>query len=317
MDRFAAMSTFVAIVDAGSLSAAARRLQSSAAAVSRQLAALEEELGARLINRTTRRLTLTEGGRSYYERCKRILGDLGEAEAALSVHQVAPAGRLIVSAPVPFGSRFLAPVLADFMRQYPQVDIDLSLTDRFVNLVEEGIDVAVRIGARGDSSLIARRLGSFRRVVCGAPAYLADLGEPREPADLARYKCLIFTRLFDAYEWHFAKGGRELPVRVSASLRADSLDVIMQAALDGAGLCLANSWQIREHVAAGRLKVLLRDYELPEVPIHIVYPHARLLSAKARAFIEFVVERCAKEDFASLVPPPPRRRSLDGRRRVG
>jgi DNA-binding transcriptional LysR family regulator len=317
MDRFAAMSTFVAIVDAGSLSAAARRLESSAAAVSRQLSALEEELGARLINRTTRRLTLTEGGRSYYERCKRILGDLDEAEAELSEHQVAPAGRLVVSAPVPFGSRFLAPVLADFMRQYPQVDIDLSLTDRFVSLVEEGFDVALRIGPLGDSTLIARRLGSFRRVVCGAPAYLAKLGEPKEPADLARYKCLIFTRLFDAYDWHFAKDGREIPVRVSGSLRTDSMDVVLQAALDGAGLCLANSWQLREHVAAGRLKVLLRDYELPEVPINIVYPHARLLSAKVRAFIEFMVERCAKEDFASLAPPPARRRSLDGRRRVG
>jgi DNA-binding transcriptional LysR family regulator len=193
-------------------------------------------------------------------------------------------------------------VLAEFLRRYPKVEIDLSLTDRFVNLVEEGVDVAVRIGPLGDSSLIAGRVGSFRRIVCGAPTYLKKFGEPKDPADLADHNCLIFTRLFDAHDWHFSRDGREFPVRVSGALRADNLDVVLRAALDGAGLALLNSWQVREHVAAGRLRVLLQDYELPEVPIHIVYPHARLLSAKVRAFIDFLAAHWGKEDFASLGP---------------
>ena len=186
MDRLSAMMAFARVVEAGSLSAAARALDTSLASVSRQLAALRRRLGARLINRTTRRIALTEGGRAYYERCKRVLADIEEAEAALSRRHAMPSGRLVVSAPIAFGEVYLAPIIAGFLARHPKVTIDLSLVDRFVNVVEEGIDVALRVGALADSSLIARRLGTFRRVVVASPAYLESRAAPRRPADISR-----------------------------------------------------------------------------------------------------------------------------------
>jgi DNA-binding transcriptional LysR family regulator len=320
MDRFAAMATFAKVVENGSLSAAARALNLSLASVSRQLAALEEQLGARLMNRTTRRLALTEGGRAYYERCRRILGDLAEAESALSQYQATPTGRLIVSAPMLFGRHYLAPALPGFLARYPQVTIELTTIDRFVNLVEEGIDVAVRIGALSDSSLVARRLGAFRRCVCASPRYLSARGMPREPADLAGHDCLAFSMLIDADRWRFGVDGREVAVPVAGRLRSNNQDALIDAALAGAGIVLAPSWLVRRHVAAGRLRVVLEAFEPPPTPIHAVYPHARLLSAKVRAFVDYLVASWSEEDFAGLPAgwlrrPRARRGSRSGIRR--
>ncbi len=297
MDRLAAMATFARVVETGSLTAAAGALRTSLASVSRQLGALEEQLGARLLNRTTRRLSLTEGGRSYYERCKRILGDVEEAAAALSRFQGAPSGRLVVSASVLFGQRFLAPALPGFLARYPQISIDLQLADRFVNLVEEGVDAAVRIGGLVDSSLVARRVGEFRRVVCASPGYFKREGMPRVPADLSRYGCLVYSSLVDADRWRFLVDGREVAVPVTARLRSNNQDVLLRAALDGAGIMLATSWLVRDHVASGALRVALAEFEPPPTPIHIFYPHARFLSAKTRALIDHLAADWRDTDF--------------------
>lgn len=300
MDRLAAMTAFVRVVEAGSLSAAARALNTSLASVSRQLAALERRLGARLMNRTTRRIALTEGGRAYYERSKRVLADIEEAEAALSQHQAMPSGRLVVSAPIAFGQVYLAPIIAGFLARHPRVAIDLSLADRFVNVVEEGIDVAVRVGTLADSSLIARRLGTFRRVVVASPAYLKSHAAPRRPTDIAGHDCLSFSMLIDPVRWHFVADGKEIAVPIAPRLRSDNQLALRQAAIDGAGLLLASSWFVREAVAAGRLQVVLDAFETPVVPIHVVYPHARLLSAKVRAFVDYLAAAWAGEDFAAV-----------------
>ena len=300
MDRLAAMTAFVRVVEAGSLSAAARALNTSLASVSRQLAALERRLGARLMNRTTRRIALTEGGRAYYERSKRVLADIEEAEAALSQHQAMPSGRLVVSAPIAFGQVYLAPIIAGFLARHPRIAIDLSLADRFVNVVEEGIDVALRVGTLADSSLIARRLGTFRRVVVASPAYLKSHAAPRRPVDIAGHDCLSFSMLIDPVRWHFVADGKEIAVPIAPRLRCDNQLVLRQAAIDGAGLLLASSWFVREAVAAGRLQVVLDEFETPVVPIHVVYPHARLLSAKVRAFVDYLAAAWAGEDFAAV-----------------
>jgi DNA-binding transcriptional LysR family regulator len=297
MDRLDSMAVFARVVESGSLSAAARTLGVSLASVSRQLAALEEKLGARLLSRTTRRLSLTEGGRAYYARCKRILGDVEEAEAEVSQFQASPSGRIVVSASMLFGSIFLAPVLSGFLDRYPRVSLELPLTDRFVNLVEEGIDLAVRVGGLADSSLVARRIGVFRRVVCAAPRYLKRRGVPREPAEVARHDCLIFSMLAEADRWRFSRDGRDIAVPVEGRLRSNSQEVLLRAALDSAGIMLAPSWLVRDHVAKGRLRVVLQEFEPEPTPIHILYPHARLLSAKVRALIDYLAGQWREEDF--------------------
>jgi DNA-binding transcriptional LysR family regulator len=321
MDRLDAMGVFAKVVEAGSLSAAARALGVSLASVSRHLAALEDQLGARLISRTTRRLSLTEGGRAYYERCKRILGDVEEAEAAVSQFQATPSGRVVVSASVLFGRTFLAPALPDFLERYPRVAVELTLTDRFVNLVEEGVDVAVRVGGLADSSLVARRIGGFRRVVCAAPAYLKRRGVPKEPADMTGHDCLIYSMLAEVDRWRFIIEEREVAIPVTGRLRSNNQDVLLRAALDSAGIMLAPSWLVRDHVASGRLRLVLEDFEPESTPIHILYPHARLLSAKVRALIDYLAARWREEDFgfgrsaAAAQFTAARRGSTGGRRR--
>lgn len=301
MDRLDAMAVFVAVAEAGSFSRAGKALGAPLTTVSRKVAQLEERLGARLFVRTTRRLGLTERGRAYLERCKRILGDVEEAELALADDQSTPSGRLIVSAPVLFGRIYLAPMLVPFIARHPRVRIEISLSDPYSDLVAEHIDVAIRIGQLEDSSMVARRLGTFRRVVCAAPSYLERHGVPQHPADLAHHDCLIFTMLTDPVDWKFqASDGREITVRVKGCIRADNADVVLEAALAGGGLVLAPTWQVRADVAAGLLVPVLRGFEQPPAPIHALYPHARLLSAKVRSFVDFLIETWRDEDFGAL-----------------
>ncbi|WP_343713734.1 LysR family transcriptional regulator [Inquilinus sp.] len=297
MDRFEAMAVFVKVAEAGSLSAAARRLGLSLTSVSRQLAALEERLGTRLVIRTTRRLALTEAGRLYHEQARRILGEVEEAEQALTAHQCAPAGRLHIAAPMLIGRLKLAPLLPEFLARHPGLAIDLTLTDRPIDLIEDGVGLAIRIGRLPDSSLILRRLGSIRMRVCAAPGYLARRGEPAVPADLAGHDCLVFTTAPGPVSWRFQAASGRMTIPVSARIRTNDLDATIAAALAGAGLVRAPSWQIADLVAAGRLTPVLTDYERPSAPVQALFLPSRLLSPKIRLFADFLAERWAGREF--------------------
>ncbi|WP_395676313.1 LysR family transcriptional regulator [Inquilinus sp.] len=297
MGRFEAMAVFVKVAEAGSLSAAGRELGLSLTSVSRQLAALEEQLGTRLVLRTTRRLALTEAGRLYHEQARHILGEVAEAEQALTAPESAPTGRLHVSAPTLIGRLKLAPLLPEFLARHPGLAIDLTLTDRPVDLVEDGIDLAIRIGRLPDSSLVMRRLGGIRMRICAAPDYLAHCGEPAVPEDLAGHDCVVFATVPGPISWPFQTAAGRVMVPVTARLRANDLDAAVAAALAGAGLVRAPSWQVADLVAAGRLVPVLAAYERPSAPVQALFLPSRLLSPKIRLFADFLAERWAGRDF--------------------
>jgi DNA-binding transcriptional LysR family regulator len=288
MDKLRAMEAFVRIVERGSLTAAADALNSSLPSVVRTLAALEAELEVRLLNRTTRRIALTDEGREYYERCKRVLAEVDEAEAALSARRAAPKGRLRVTAPVMFGRLHVAPVASEFVARHAAVQLELVLLDRVVDLLEEGIDAAVRIAHLPDSSLVAVPVGQTRRVVCGSPAYLRRAGVPRSPAELARHRCVTFAGLNPVHhEWRFDKER----VPVNTALAVNQTEAALDACVEGLGLGQFLCYQVQALLDAGRLRRVLADFEPEALPIQVVYPHARLLSANVRAFVDWAVPR--------------------------
>ena len=290
MDKLRAMEVFVRIVEAGSLTAAADLLNMSVPSVVRSLAALEREVGVRLMNRTTRRSSLSDEGREYYERCRRVLAEVEAADAALSARRVEPKGRLRLTAPVTSGRIHIAPVVTDFIAKYPGVEVELILLDRVVDLVEEGIDAGVRIAQLAESSLVAVRVGETRRVVCAAPGYLKKAGQPKKPADLSSHGCVVFTGLAANSEWSFG-GKPPLRVPIRALLRTNQLDVALEACLKGLGCGQFLCYQVEELFTARKLKRVLAEFEPPPLPIQIVYPHARLLSPNVRAFVDFAVMR--------------------------
>ena len=290
MDKLKAMAAFVQIVEKGSLTAAADALDTSLPSTVRTLAALERSLGARLLNRTTRRIALTDEGRAYYERARRILGDVADAEAAVSQKQGAPRGRLAIGASVMFGRLNLAPLAAEFAAKYPEVKLDLLLVDRVVNLVEEGLDASIRIGPLADSSLVAVELGRVRRVVCAAPAVLKRHGTPRQPADLAGMPCIRTTGLALA-DWECAAGRTTTRVRVEGPISTNQIDAALDACLRGIGYGRFLEYQVAAYRREGRLRYVLEDHELPPVPVSLVYPQARLVSARLRAFIDWLVPK--------------------------
>jgi DNA-binding transcriptional LysR family regulator len=292
MDRFAAMATFVKVVELGSLSAAARSLNLGLTSVARQVSMLEARLGVRLLVRTTRRLALTEEGKTYYDHAKRMLYEVEEAELVLARRSAEPTGRLVVAAPVVFGRMVIAPLIPKFLAAYPRVSVDLTLADRDFNLVDEGLDIAVRaaIGTLGDSSLIARKLGTVRRVVCGTPDYLARRGIPSSPADLKAHECLFYT-LLDANEhWVFRTQEGEQAVPISGRFRSNNADTVLLAALSGTGLVLAPWLLVRDHILSGELQVVLEEFEAPPLSLYLLLPHARLLSPKVRIFADMLGE---------------------------
>lgn len=292
MDRLAAMTAFARVAETGSFSEAARRLRSSKSVVSRQIAALESELGVRLLHRSTRALTLTEAGRSYFDQLVRILADIDEANLSVSHLQAAPRGRLRVNAPMSFGIRHLAPAIPDFLARCPEVEIDLTLNDRFVDLVDEGFDMAVRIGQLIESSLVARRLAPLRRVVCASPAYLAARGTPTTPDDIAGHECLCYSNMSAGNEWKFVdRDGRPWPVEIKGRLRINNGDAIRVAALNGLGLACLPTFIVGEDLRAGTLVPVLTEAMHQDGAVFAVYPHARLLSPKVRVFIDFLAER--------------------------
>lgn len=292
MDQLAAMATFVRVVDTGSLSAAARSLPSSLTAVSRQISALEAHFGTRLLLRTTRQLALTDDGRVLYERAKSILGEVKEIEAALARDPHQPSGRIRVSAPSLIGRLVIAPLLAEFLRRYPTLSVDLLLVDRRVDMVEEDIHLAIRIGRLRDSQLIARHLADISMITCASPDYLARRGEPQTPHDLSAHDCLVFSDTPGGAEWRFADGTRTgRKFRISGRLWMNSLDALVGAARDGAGIVRVPSWQVEEDLAAGRLRRLLIGHEPSPTPLHLTFQPSRLASPKIRAFVDYLVER--------------------------
>lgn len=305
MDKLRALRTFVAIADAGSLTAAARVLGSSLPAVVRLLASLEAELGVRLFQRTTRRLALTDAGRRYLERCRQLETLLEEAEAELRAEQTEPRGTLSVTAPVLFGTRYVASGVTAFVQQHSQVRVELQLLDRVVNLVEEGIDVGVRIGALEDSSLVARPVSTLRRLTVAAPAYLKRSGTPLHPRQLREHNCI--TRSDGAAgSWSFLIGGKLGTVPVSGNLRVNQTAVAAEACVAGLGIGNFVAYQVAQELADGSLRLLLAEFELPPRPLHIVYPEARLLPARTRAFIDFMLAHLQAQR-ARWQPPEPRR----------
>jgi DNA-binding transcriptional LysR family regulator len=296
MDALADIAVFVRVVERGSFTLAAGELELSRAVVSKYVSRLEERLGARLLHRTTRRLSLTEAGAALFEASRGALERIEEAEGAVARFQAEPRGRLRVGAPMSFGILHLGGAIADFARAHPQVTLDVRLDDRFVNLVEEGIDVALRIGTLTDSSLVARRLASTRSVVCAAPAYLAEHGEPETPEDLATHDCLIYSYLASANVWRFtAPDGRTIPVAVSGRFRINNGIVLAEAAAAGHGILLTPSFYVGPLLRDGRLKRILPGYRLPELGIYAVYSERTQVPPKVRAFVDFMAARFGRK----------------------
>jgi DNA-binding transcriptional LysR family regulator len=287
MDKFKAMQTFVRIADAGSLTAAARDLGSSLPAVVRSLAAYEGELGVRLFHRTTRRITLTDEGRQHLERSRHLLAAMEEAEAALRAGATQPEGHLHITAPVLFGQMYVAPVVTRFVQKHAGLRCTMLLLDRMVNLLEEGLDAGVRIGKLDDSSLVAQTIGHVRRVVVATPAYLRKHGTPKHPRDLLRHNCIRIVGGTRTAWGDFQENQRVFQVPVSGNLEFNHLWPTVQACAEGAGVGMFFSYQVAQLVEEKKLRVVLEEFELPPRPISIVYPHARLLPARTRAFIEF------------------------------
>ena len=290
MDRIDAMQAFVAVADLRGFAPAARKLGLSPSGVTRLIAALEDRLGARLLQRTTRSVTLTDIGTRYLERARRILADIEEAEGSAQDERSRPSGRLVVSAPVGFGRLHVSPVMSAYLKRYSEVSAELRLTDRTVNLVEDGVDLAVRIGHLADSSLVARLVGEMRRIVVASNEYLKRRGEPNTPEAIASHETIQFGAMTTSPDWRFVEGGREMRVACTPRFATNSADAAIQYAEQGGGLTRVLAYQAAEAIKGGRLRVVLAKFEQPPLPIHIVYPTSRLLSAKVRTFIDLVTD---------------------------
>jgi DNA-binding transcriptional LysR family regulator len=289
VDKLASIETFVTVADCGGFSAAAERLRVSKAMVSKQVQALEQQLGTKLFARTTRHLRLTDAGTAYLAGCRRLLGELAALERSVAQFADAPHGQLKVLAPTSFGSFQLAPVLADYAQRFPSVQVQLTLSDRPAGLMEEGVDVEIHIGRLPDSSLVARRIAEVRLIVCAAPAYLARHGAPRALADLARHNCLRYSQGSRRGAWLFREEGREVTLRLSGDFEATTGDAVRMAALGGLGLAQLPSYMVRSDLASGALSAVLEAQAPPPVPLYVVYAH-RDPSATVREFVELLAE---------------------------
>lgn len=285
------MRTFVTVAKTGSFTAAAERLGISRALTSKYVAQLEERLGLRLLNRTTRSVDVTEIGRAYIKRCLPLLEDFDDLELAVRNQSSVPRGRIRISAPMTFGELFLPQILSEFTDRYPEISVNLSLSDRYVNLVEEGFDIAIRIGKLSDSSLIAKKLISTRFVVCAAPDYIEYHGAPSHPSDLKSHQCVLDDNFRYGDHWPFAISGKTETIAVSGRIWVNSARAVREFVLTGKGIGLCASFLISDDIRSERLRYLLADFETPEFGVHAVYPHNRHLAIKERALIDFLVER--------------------------
>ena len=298
MDRIDAMSAFVATVDEGSLAGAARRLGRSPAAVTRALALLERRTGTRLLYRTTRVVRLTQAGARFIVTCRRVLTDLDEAELLAAGERTAPRGLLTVTAPVVFGRLYVRPLIDAFLHTYPAVQVRLLLLDRVVNLIDEGMDIAIRIGHLPDSGLIAVKVGEVRRVACASPDYLSCRAPLCEPADLTSHDCVACSQVTETDVWTFAsgsKGGSLTQVRVRPRLTVNGAEAAINSAVEGRGVTCVFSYQVERELGKGSLVLVLERFEPPPIPVHVIYPEARLSAAKASAFVNLVAPKLKVE----------------------
>ncbi len=305
MDRLDAMRVFVASLDEGSLAGAGRRLGRSPAAVTRAIAFLERQVGVQLLHRSTRGLRLTDAGERYATACRRMLTDLEEADLSVAGEQAVPRGSLTITAPVMFGTHILRPIIGAFLKAHPDVQIRLLLLDQMINLIDEGVDVALRIAALPDSAMIALHVGDVRRVLCASPDYLAHKPPITAPADLSDHDCIAIAQLSPNEIWSFppVPGQRmNRSVRMRPRLMVNADQAAVDAAVDGEGVLRIMSYKIDQHVREGRLVILLPEDELPPLPAHLVIPEGRLASAKVRAFVDFAAARLRSE-FVKMGQP--------------
>jgi len=291
MDKLEAMNAFVKVVALGSYAEAGRALGLTRSAISKAVMELEQLLGARLLDRTTRRVGPTEAGLAYYERCVEIIARVEETEMQVSRLHSEPRGVLRINAPMSFGALYLGPAVSDFMTAYPELKIELTLTDRFIDPIEEGVDVTIRIAALSDSSLIARKLAPARRRLVAAPSYLERHGEPQRPEDLEGRDCLSYGHTALLQRWHLSRDGETIQVPVNAALCSNNGDVLRAAALGGRGIALLPSFLIGADIAAGQLRIVLEPFSPPDLTIHALYAPNRYLAAKTRVLIDFLVTR--------------------------
>jgi DNA-binding transcriptional LysR family regulator len=291
MNRLESMHVLLAVVDAGSLSAAGRKLGMPLATVSRKVSELEGALNTRLLIRSTRQLTLTESGRGYVAACRRILEDLGEAERDAAGEYRVPRGELVLTAPVVFGRMYAVPMLVEFLQAFPEVDVRLALGDRVVNLLDEHVDLALRIGALPDSSMVATSLGAIRRVACASPGYLAQAGEPRHPRELSAHRCVSFDALAVGKTWHFREQGAEVAIAINPRLAVSTAEAALDAAIAGLGVTCVLSYQVAAALRAGALVLLLEAFEPAPMPVSLVYAQQGRLPLKLRALLDFAVPR--------------------------
>ena len=292
MDVMHSMAVFRRVVEAESFSAVARETNMSQSTVSKHIASLEERLDTKLLNRSTRSLKLTEAGKEYYHHCIRILSDFQEAEASVGKGKIDPTGTLRISTSAAFGRTCILPYLSEFLSTYPDINIDLIFNDDYIDLVKEGIDLAIRIGPLEDSSLIARKIGSSPRVVVASPEYLVNHGRPKKPADLIKHDCLFYTLQKSPDLWYFnSKQEGDESIRVNSRLKASSPDAICDATLEGLGISILGEWYVRKHIQKGKLKVILPDYKPTTFDIHAVYPERRFVPQKVKRMIEFLTEK--------------------------
>ncbi|NPT46647.1 LysR family transcriptional regulator [Paraburkholderia sp. 1N] len=290
MDRLTAMETFVCVVESGSFSAAARLLDVGQPAVSKSIAQLEERLGVRLLLRSTRGLTPTEAGQAFYERAKRTIEEADEAELAARGSAGALSGRLRVSAAVTFARLHIVPRLPSFLARHPDLNIDIVLDDENIDLLERGIDVAIRMGVLGDSAMTARRLAHGRRCVVGSPAWFAIAGEPRVPADLVSHQAIVYEQSGGGSAWSFKRGNTETSIAVAGRIRVNAAEGVRAAVLAGMGVAIASEWMFAPEIANGTVKQVLTEWELPGIDLWAVFPSGRMVTAKARAFVAWVEE---------------------------
>jgi DNA-binding transcriptional LysR family regulator len=291
MGNLSQLEIFVYVVETGSFTAAAQALEVSKAHVSKQIRALEDRLGARLLNRTTRKVAPTDIGASFYDRCRRVLDDLSDAESTVTDLQTTPRGSLRVTAPSAFGVAYVAPALVDFMTEHDELHVDMSFNDRSVDLVEEGFDLGIRLGHLPDSSLIAKRLAQTCTTVCGSPEYFARRGRPQVPADLREHDCLRYAYQTSGHSWRMQdEDGEEATVPVDGRVVANDGDALLTAARRGLGVCFLPDFYVAEDLASGALQRVLPHWSTP-TPVWAIYPHNRHLSAKVRLFVDFLAAR--------------------------
>jgi LysR family transcriptional regulator for bpeEF and oprC len=306
-NKLQAMEVFVQVVDAGSFTRAAETLQLPKATVSTLVQSLEASLSAKLLHRTTRLVTVTTDGAAYYERCVRILSDVHDAEESLSRTRLSPSGRLRVDVPTGLASEILIPALPGFFERYPDIMMELGSTDRPVDLIEEGVDCAIRGGELGDDNLIARRVGIINFVTAASPAYLDRYGVPQHPRDLERHRCVNYfsAKTGKTYDWDFRRGEERIDIGMRGVIALNDSNAYVQAGLSGLGVIQMTDYLLTQHVAAGRMVQLLSDWTSEPLPVHVIYPQNRHLSAKVRVFVEWVSELFANHPYMHLRTTPP------------